>query len=148
MKKNKRTIIVCCSSAFYEHANEVASELEKLGYNVVVPATALIMRKSGNYDRSVIQTWIDNPADTHIKAGKMDAHFAEIKKGDAILVINDDKPNLPKYIGPNTLMEWGVARYLGKPVFILYGVPKTANTYEEVLTATAVLDGDLSKIKL
>ena len=145
---SKKTIVICCSSAFYKHANEIASKLEKLGYNVVVPATALIMRKNGKYDRSATQTWIDNPADINIKVGKMDAPFAEIKKGDAILVLNDDKPNLPKYIGPNTLMEWGVAAYLGKPVFIFYGVDKTANTYEEVLTATAVLDGDLSKIEL
>lgn len=148
MKKSKKTIVICCSSAFYEHANQVAKELEKLGYNVVVPATALIMRKNRNYDRSVIQTWINNPKDIHIKVGKMDTHFKEVKTGDAILILNDDKPGQPKYIGPNTLMEWGVAVYLGKPVFILYPVPKTANTYEEVLTATAILDGDLSKIKL
>lgn len=144
----KKTVIICCSSSFYEHANKVANELEKLGYSVVVPATARTMRESGDYDIHKIKTWYKEPKDSHIKVSKMNAHFKEVETGDAILIINDDKPGQPRYIGPNTLMEWGVAVYLGKPVFILYDVPKTANTYEEVLTATAVLNGDLNKISL
>jgi len=76
-------------------------------------------------------------------------HFNEVARGDAILVVNDNKPGQPNYIGPNATMEWGLAYYLGKPVFILNGVDKDSNYYEEVYgMSTAVLDGDLSKIKL
>lgn len=76
-------------------------------------------------------------------------HFNEVAKGDAILIVNDDKPGQSNYIGPNATMEWGLAYYLGKPVFILNGVGKNSNYYEEVYgMSTAVLDGDLSKIKL
>ncbi len=143
-----KTIVICCSGSFYKHANEIAQKLEKLGYNVVVPATARAMRASGDYDINKVKTWYKDSKDSHVKVGKMHDQFNEVQAGDAILIVNDDKPGQSKYIGPNTLMEWGVAAFLGKSVFILYGVPRTANTYEEVLTATAVLNGDLSKIKL
>jgi len=145
----KKTIVICSSGSFYEHCNQIADELKQMGWNVVVPATAEMMKKAGDYDISKIKTWHENSADFHIKRQKADKHFEEVVKGDAILIVNDDKPGKPKYIGPNTTMEWGLAYYLGKPVFILNGVGKGSNYYEEVHgMSTAVLDGDLSKIKL
>jgi hypothetical protein len=45
-------------------------------------------------------------------------------------------------------MEWGVAYYLGKPIFILNGVDKSSNFYEEVYGMAAVIDGDLAKIDI
>lgn len=146
---NKKTIVVCTSGAFYQHANEVADELEKMGFNVVVPATAVMMKERNDYDITKIKTWYENPEDGHIKQGKARKHFEEVADGDAVLILNDDKPNQPTYVGPNTMMEWGLAYYLGKPVFLFNGVAKEHNAYEEALTMTAeILDGDLNKIKL
>jgi hypothetical protein len=46
-------------------------------------------------------------------------------------------------------MEWGLAYYLKKPVFLMYGLDKNHNHYEEMIGMTsAVLEGDLGKIKL
>lgn len=143
----KKTIVICCSGKFYEHANQIAAELEALGFNAVVPATARQMKQSGDYDIDKIKTWYKDTADSHIKVGKMKGHFEEVEKGDAILIINDDKPSQSRYIGPNTLMEWGLASYLTKPVFILNSVPADALYWEEALTAH-VIDGDLAKIKV
>jgi hypothetical protein len=64
------------------------------------------------------------------------------------LIVNDDKPGKPRYIGPNTTMEWGLAYYLDKPVFILNDVAKDHIAYEEVHSLATVINGDLSKIKL
>jgi hypothetical protein len=143
----KKTIVICSSGAFYKHVVELADQLRVLGYKVVIPATAEQMRISGDYDISKIKTWYTNPKDVHIKVKKMRGHFEEVAAGDAILLVNDDKPTQPNYIGPNGLMEWGLATYLGKSVFILHKVPKKSNFYEESLTAV-VLNSDLSKIKL
>lgn len=143
----KKTIVICCSGKFYKHANEVAEQLENRGFKAVVPATAREMKKTGDYDIDKIKTWYKDTADTHIKKGKMRGHFDEVAKGDAVLLINDDKPDKQRYLGPNALMEWGLAHYLDKPVFILNSVPKDAWYWEEALTAT-VLDGDLDRIKL
>lgn len=149
MDKKKKTIVVCSSGSFYEHVNKIAEKLKKMGYRVVVPATADDMRLSGNYDISSVKTWHNDPKDFHIKIHKARTHFDEVANGDAVLIVNDDKPGQPNYMGPNTTMEWGLAYYLGKPVFILNGVDKQHNAYEEVYSmSAAVLDGDLSKIKL
>ena len=144
----KKTIVICTSAAFYQHANEIAEELKKRGYMVVVPATAIIMKNDNNYDVKRIKTWYERPKDVHIKQGRARKHFDEVEKGDAILIVNDDKPGKPTYIGPNTTMEWGLAYYLKKPVYLLNSVNKDHNFYEEALGMATVIDGDLSKIKL
>ncbi len=145
----KKTIVICSSAVFYEHVNQIAGELRNMGFNAVVPTTAKKMNLSKNYDIYAIKAWIDKPEDFNKKRALAMEHFSEIAKGDAVLIINDDKPGKPNYIGPNSTMEWGLAYYLKKPVFILNGVSKDSNYYEEVYgMSTAVLDGDLNKIKL
>lgn len=144
----KKTIVLCSSAAFYKRTNELAEQLEKLGYRAVVPSSARRMKQSGDYDVSRVKTWMANPDHFEFKHDLATEHFGEIEKGDAVLIVNDDKPDKPNYIGPNTTMEWGLAYYLGKKVFILNGVPKDSNFYEEVYgMSTAVLDGELAKIK-
>lgn len=144
----KQTIVICASGSFYEHCNQIADELRAMGWNAVVPATAEMMKKTGDYDISKVKTWHQNSKDFGLKVQKAMGHFNEIVKGDAILIVNDNKPGRPNYIGPNTTMEWGLAYYLGKPVFTLNGVPKESNFYEEVYGMSTVIDGDLNKIKI
>jgi nucleoside 2-deoxyribosyltransferase len=144
----KKTIVICSSASFYEHVNRVAEELEQLGFKVVVPQTAHKMKSAGDYDVNKIKTWLERPEDFKFKHALATAHFNEIAKGDAILIVNDSKPGQPNYIGPNATMEWGLAYYLGKPVFIMNGVAKSSNNYEEVYGMATVIDGDLRKIKL
>ena len=144
-----KTIVICSSGSFYKHVNQIANELRKKGFKVVVPATAEKMKSHEDYDIAKVKTWIHNSEHFNIKHELSMGHFNEVAKGDAILIVNDNKPGQPNYIGPNATMEWGLAYYLGKPVFILNGVDKDSNYYEEVYgMSAAVLDGDLSKIKL
>jgi nucleoside 2-deoxyribosyltransferase len=144
-----KTIVLCSSGSFYKHVNEIAAELEKKGYKTVVPATAYKMLKSDDYDIAKVKAWIHDPKLFKIKHKLAMAHFNEISRGDAVLIVNDDKPGRPNYIGPNVTMEWGLAYYLGKPVFILNGVGRDSNFYEEVYgMSTVVLDGNLDKIRL
>src|ERR1700689_5448911 len=117
-----KTIVICSSGSFYEHVVQLADELEKLGYKAVVPTTAERMRQSGEYDINKIKRqWGDDYIAKHKRRLAME-HFRKIAKGDAILIVNDDKPGKPNYIGPNGTMEWGLAYYLGKKVYILNGV--------------------------
>jgi diphthamide synthase subunit DPH2 len=145
----KKTIVICTSAAFYKRANEIAEEIEKLGFNAVIPSTATRMKRDNNYDVSRVKPWYKNPRYYTRKQSLAGEHFEKVAKGDAVLIINDDKPGKPTYIGPNTLMEWGLAYYLNKPIFVLNGVAKDHNAHEEVYgMSTTVLDGDLAKIKL
>lgn len=146
---DQKTIVICSSGSFYKHVNEIAEKLRQKGYKVVVPATAVKMHQSGDYDIAKVKTWFNNAELFTLKQKLAMDHFNEVAKGDAMLIVNDDKPGRANYIGPNATMEWGVAYYLGKPVFILNGVSKDSNFYEEVYgMSAAVLDGELAKIKL
>lgn len=147
---SQRKIIAICSSAtFYKHVNELADELEKLGFTAVVPLDCRRMKKSGNYDVSAVKTWYKNPKDFHKKAFYIQDHFNEIEKADAILVVNDEKQGYKGYIGSNVIVEMGLAFYLKKPIFVLNPVNETMPTYEEVFgLGSIILGGKLAKIKL
>jgi diphthamide synthase subunit DPH2 len=144
----KKTIVICSSAAFYKHVNEIADELKKMGYAVEVPVTAERMKKENNYDIKRLKTWFDRPEDVGLKHNLAMGHFEKVAAGDAILIVDDDKADKPTYIGPNTTMEWGLAYWLRKPVFLMYPVAKDHNTYEEMIGMSTVINGDLSKIKL
>lgn len=144
-----KVITLCSSAQFYEHVNELADKLEEAGYTAIVPNNAKTMRAEGNYDVSVYKTWFDKPEDFAKKRTFMDAHFKEVEKADAILLVNDEKHGKPGYIGPNGLMEMAIAYYLKKPIYVLNAVAKDNSVYEEVHgMGCIILDGDLSKISL
>lgn len=143
-----KTIVLCSSAAFYKHVNALAEQLEDMGYRAVAPLTARSMKKTGDYGLKTVKTWLENPEHFSKKQFLATEHFKEIARSDAVLIVNDDKPGQPNYIGPNATMEWGVAYYLGKPVFILNGVTKESNFYEEIYGLATVIDGDLAKIKI
>ena len=145
---NKKIITLCSSANFYKHVNEVADELEKRGFKTIVPLDCRSMKKTGNYDVSVVKTWYKDPADFHKKAFFIRDHFREIEKADVILMVNDEKHGLKGYIGPNGLMEMALAYYLKKPIYILNEVTKDNSVYEEVMGVGAqLLNGDLNKLK-
>ncbi len=144
----KKTVVICSSASFYKHVNEIADELRGLGFNVEVPVTAERMKKENNYDIKHLKTWYDRPEDANLKHNLAMTHFKKVARGDAILIVNDDKPGQPTYIGPNATMEWGLAYYLNKPVFLMYPVAKGHNHYEEMVGMSTVINGDLGKIKL
>lgn len=145
----QKVIVICSSAAFYRHVNEIADMIEKLGYKAVVPLDCRRMKKTGNYDVSVVKTWYENPEDFHKKAFYIEDHFKEIEQGDAILVVNDEKHGLKGYVGPNVIIEMGLAFYLKKPIFVLNDVTSDMPTYEEVFgLKSVILHGELDKIKL
>lgn len=107
--------------------------LQKIGYQAIIPATAERMRQSGDYDVAHYKTWFSDPNDYHKKAALMRGHFIEIEKGDAILVLNDEKHGQSNYIGGNVLVEMAIAFYLHKPIFIFNDTPKDSPFLEEIL---------------
>jgi nucleoside 2-deoxyribosyltransferase len=149
LSEAKRPVLTVCSSAsFYRHASELAPQLEAQGFEVILPSSVAVMKRTGDFDVSHHKTWYANPGDYHKKTQLVRAHLAEVERGDAILVINDEKHGVPDYIGGNVLMEMAVAFYLGKPIFILNGVPKGSMLEEEIIGMEPVLlRGDVSGLK-
>jgi len=144
-----KTIVLCSSVAFYRHVNELATELESRGFTVLVPETAKRLEQSGDYDVDKVKTWYTNTEDFAIKARLMRGHFDKVAAGDDVLVVNDRKHDIDGYIGPNVLMEMGLAFYLGKPIYVLNPVSKDLPVYEEIVgMGSIILESDLTKIKL
>lgn len=134
-----KQIALCASVNFYKHAIQVATELEQMGYKVILPSGAAKMRQSGDFEVKSNKPWYENPADFYLKADLMHKHFTSIEASDEVLVVNDEKHGLNGYIGPNVIMEMGMAFYLKKPIYILNDVSKDMPTYEEAMGVMPVM---------
>ena len=140
-------IAICSSASVYQQVNEIADQLVALGHTPVVPHTANVMKESGDYDVAHYKTWFGNADDYGKKADLMRKHFEEIAKSDVVLIANYEKHGQANYIGPNVLIEMGIAFYLNKPIYILNEIPEDSPFEEEIKGFQAtVLHGDLSDI--
>jgi predicted RNA-binding protein with PUA domain len=74
-------------------------------------------------------------------------HFKNVEWGDAVLILNYDKNNIPNYIGANTFLEMGVALYLGKKIFLLNEIPEVENKEEILGMKPVVINNNLKKIE-
>lgn len=141
-------ITLCSSAAFYKELLEIREELEKLGFDTLVPLSAEEMKAVGDFTTGRIKTWYKNPADFHKKTAYVEAHLKKIDQGDVILVINLEKNGITGYIGGNVLLEIFYAWLQKKPVYIMNSVNHDLPCYEEVMGMNPIfIDGDLSKIK-
>lgn len=140
-------LVICSSAAFYKHAIEIKAEIESDNIEVVVPKTAITMAENNDFEVEHYKTWFGDANDYDKKADFMRSHFDQISNGDAILVINDEKHGQPNYIGPNVLLEMGLAWYQNKPIYLLNNIPDNSPFEEEIKgMMPIVLAGDLDKL--
>lgn len=145
----KPIITICSSANFYRQVVDLQQQLIDQGYEVIIPHNARVMAQSGDFDVSHYKTWFDDAKDYDKKAALMRGHFDEVAKGDAILVVNNEKHGVANYIGGNVLMEMSLAFYLKKPIYILNQIPEESAFLEEILgMQPIVLGGDLTKLVL
>ncbi|HVS58789.1 MAG TPA: hypothetical protein VHD60_03575 [Candidatus Saccharimonadales bacterium] len=139
-----KTITICSSASFYKQAVELQAQLQKVGYKVIIPSNAELMKKTGDFNVDHYKTWFDDANDYHKKTALMRAHFDKVAVGDATLVLNYEKHGVANYIGGNVLMEMALAFYLGKPIFILNEIPEESPFLEEIIGLGSVpLHGDI-----
>ncbi|MFC1653235.1 hypothetical protein ACFL1M_00105 [Patescibacteria group bacterium] len=145
-------ITICGSMAKLNKMLELQKNLEKIGHAVKVPQIEIknqegelltqkqydsIRKTAKNEDR-----WVWD-----INREAMRDHFVKITWSDAILIPNYEKDDVPNYIGPNTLMEMGLALFLNKKIFLLNQIPDIPSKEEILGVDPVILDGDLSKIQ-
>lgn len=145
-------ITICGSMALIDQMHEIGDRLKQLGHQVRIPEVE-IKDPSGNtlsqkdYDlvrknATENDTWI-----WEINREAMRDHFVKITWADAILVPNFEKNGVPGYIGPNTLMEMGLALFLNKKIYLLYPIPNIDSKEEILGINPTVLNEDLSLIR-
>lgn len=145
--KKTLTVTICSSANFYRQAVELQEFLEKAGYKVILPKTAIRMKETSDFNVSHYKTWFGDAKDYHKKADYIRSHFKEIERGDVALVLNYEKHGVANYIGGNVLMEMALAFYLKKPILIFNEIPKESAFLEEILgMEPIVLKGSHQKL--
>ena len=143
----KLNLAVCASASFYKEVIAYSYELEKFNINVILPKTAAEMKAENRENDEAQIDWSGASIGYHGKAQLIRAHFDEIAKSDAILVMNYEKHGKANYIGPNVLMEMAVAFYLHKPIYVLNGQPEASPLIDEILGLEPIfLEGDIKQI--
>lgn len=126
MRKKKINIVLCGSMKVKDKIIEISNELEKMGYNVLLPVECMqglekVIASRAHFDR------ISNP------------------DNQAILIVNVTKNGIENYIGPNSFVEIAFGFYFNKKVFLLNDIYEP---YKDEIIGWNIkcLNGDLSKI--
>lgn len=131
--------------AFSKEMMDAKKTLESMGHAVFVPHDIedhlekpdLVDDLSGNMQH-VIET------DVMRKCFDLVAH------SDAVLVLNLHRKGINGYIGTSTLMEIGLAYYLGKKLFLYNDIPHWDDVrwaHEINIMQPTIVHGDLSRVK-
>lgn len=125
-------ITICASVAFLDKIIKAREELYTCGCDVKVP-----LPEEDRFSSGVATT---------DRFNVMKDHLDSILHSDAILVLNYDKDGVEGYIGPNTLIEIGVAFFLKKKIFVLNSLPDLPLKEEIEAMEPVMLGGKLSNI--
>jgi hypothetical protein len=144
-------ITICGSIAFHDEMLEAKEKLEALGHEVKLPPTEIpddsgkmipvkeyyAMRQTA----ALGDTWIWDR-----KEEAMKRHFDKIEWSDVILVLNYNKNGIEGYVGANTLIEMGLAQYLGKKIYLLNSIPDISYKEEILGMKPEVVYGEFVKL--
>ena len=131
-------VAICSSMAFAKEMIRIKNELKSKGHEVIIQED-VEMHAEGKIKEE--DKW------RKLQIDPIKTYYNEIKKADAIIVINMDKNNIKNYIGGNVLIEMAFAYVLNKKIFLLNPVPKLSYTDEIEAMEPVILKGDLDKIK-
>ena len=145
-------ITICGSIAFIDEMQTMKNRLEALKHEVKLPPSE-ITDKNGNTlsvkdyyalrkTTNTTEGWI-----WERKAEAMRNHFEKVIWADHILVLNHDKNGILNYIGPNTLLEMGLAFHHRKKIFLLKPIPELSYKEEILGMHPIVIFEDLSSIE-
>lgn len=124
---------------FNDRFLELQKELEALGHTVLMPTAV-----------PGVDYWEEDGTKRQ-EAKKalrlVEKHLDKINESDAILVANYTKDDTENYIGANSFLEMGYAKYKGKKIFVLNPLPDQRYIRDELVSFEPIaLNGDLSLI--
>ncbi len=138
-------IMICGSMTFAKQMIDTKRKLEDLDHSIFVPSDI----ESHLEDSSLIDNLEENYKHT-IEKDVLKNCFNLIAKSDAILVLNYAKNGIEGYVGTSSLMEIGLAYYLGKKIFLLNSIPKSKDArwaHELEIIQPIILNGGLENVK-
>lgn len=136
-------ITISGSMTFSDKMREVATSLQARGLLVYLPSDT--QAYSGNNKEWALNK--HEEAQKKIDQNLIKKHYEKIRNSDALLVVNENKPNTENYIGGNTFLEMGFAHILDKKIYILNKIPKNEFYEQEIIAMQPiVLSGNLDKL--
>ena len=121
-------IVICGSIAFIEEMEKTQQTLQHMGHDVLIPPLTIPNGKGGTMPVEEFYKLRQTAGDEDLwiwerKRQAMRAHFEKIVWSDVILVMNRYKNRIDGYVGSNTLIEMGLAFFLGKTIFLYRRIP-------------------------
>jgi len=139
-------IAICASAKFAKEMIETKKILEQNGHKILLPEMAEAFA-NGKFNKDAFKN-DEEVANFKKKYDLIRKHFEEVKRSDAILVLNYNKKGIKNYIGGNTFAEMVIAYYLNKPIYLLNPIPERMIYTEEIKAMEPIiLNGDLNLIK-
>jgi hypothetical protein len=144
-------ITICGSCAFINEMEKLSERLFVLGYDVKFPPTEENLPSGKkvhtlDYYAHKKKTLAGDQSFWETHQHTIRNHLKKVEWSEAVLIANYDKNGIVNYIGPNTLIEMGLAFYLGKKIFLLNPIPEISYKEEILGLQPIVLNGDLSKL--
>lgn len=133
-----KKITLCGSMKFFDEMEQLQSELEGIGFEVLSPTLEGVKT---DYAKMTTEQ------KGEVKQSFTDRHLAKIKDSDAILVVNYPKNGIDNYIGASAFLEMGFAYVLEKKIFLLNEVPEQWNSEEILWLRPVVLHGDIGSLQ-
>ena len=122
-----KNVVLCGSMKIVNKIVEIGDELEKKGFNVLLPKECMEGLPKKIASR---------------------AHFDRIvdKNNEIVLIVNDTKNGIENYIGPNSLCEIACAFYNNKRTYLLNDIYEP---YKDEIEGWGVipLKGNINKLK-
>ncbi len=130
--------------SFYPEVLVIGQKLEKIGWNVLYPESALIMKKRNNFDPKEFRKLI-----TAKEKGRfIKLHFGKELQSNAVLIVNKTKNGIKGYVGANAIMEMGIAFNAGIKIYLLHTFSKTHPFFDELSAMEPIiLNGKLESLK-
>lgn len=116
----------------------IQERLSAAGFTVIVPHDAA---EYANHPDRLEEKWQKKSEHDLIRG-----YFLEIKRSDAILVLNMTKNSIANYIGGNSFLEMGFAHVLNKSIYLYNPIPDVPYRDEMMAMQPIVINGDLTRI--
>ncbi len=135
-------ITICGSMSFAADMVTVATALEEMGHEVLLPYDT-----NANVNDPTLKTDPEAEA-VYVRENDLyQKHFRKVEAGDAILVVNETKKDIVGYIGTASTMEIGIAHSLFKPIYIWQTPdPKVPVAEDLPLIGAIIIERDLTQI--
>lgn len=138
-------IMICGSMSFANEMIAAQKELTEMGYEVSVPCDTELHVSNPDF--------IDNlDADRQhlIENNVIKRCFETLAAADSVVFLNFPKNGVEGYLGTSSLMEMGLAYYLGKKIFLLFPHPKPSEArwaHEVASFQPVILNGNIASLQ-